>query len=58
VHGECADGTLVIEVDIHGEDGLNVAELEDRIGALDGRLDIERGIDGGIRIRAELPCAS
>jgi signal transduction histidine kinase len=31
-------------------------DLEDRVGALDGRLDVERAPDGGVRIRAEIPC--
>ena len=49
------DGALVVEVETEAEpDGL--VELEDRVGALDGRLAIERAPDGGVRIRAEIPC--
>jgi signal transduction histidine kinase len=49
------DGTLVVEVETkaapHG-----LVELEDRVGALDGRLAVERAPGGGVRIRAEIPC--
>jgi signal transduction histidine kinase len=49
------DGALVVEVETEAEpDGL--VELEDRVGALDGRLAVERPPDGGVRIRAEIPC--
>ena len=37
---------------------LDVVELEDRVGALDGSLAVERREDGGVTIRAELPCES
>jgi hypothetical protein len=33
-----------------------LTDLEDRVGALDGRLLVEHGLSGGTRIRAELPC--
>jgi len=32
--------------------------LEDRLGALGGRLSVERGEGGQVTIRAELPCGS
>jgi signal transduction histidine kinase len=58
VEGRYSDGTLVLEVSSDGGADVNVAGLADRVGALDGRLDFEPRADGGIRIRAELPCAS
>jgi signal transduction histidine kinase len=58
VHGDCSGGMLVIEVGIRGDAPLNIVGLEDRLGALDGQLDVGPGADGGITIRAELPCAS
>jgi signal transduction histidine kinase len=49
------DGALVVEVETEAEpDGL--LELEDRVGALDGRVAVERAPGGGVRIRAEIPC--
>jgi hypothetical protein len=32
--------------------------LEDRVRAVDGRLEVAHAADGRITIRAELPCAS
>ena len=51
-------GTLVIEVETSNEDELDVPALTDRIGALDGQLDIEPSANGRVTIRAEIPCAS
>jgi signal transduction histidine kinase len=48
------DGVLVVDVEADGEPG-ELVELEDRIGALDGRLDVER-VPGGVRVHAEIPC--
>jgi signal transduction histidine kinase len=50
------NGQLVLEVD---SDRLpeDVDELEDRVGALNGTLDLEQA-DGHAKIRAEIPCAS
>jgi hypothetical protein len=36
---------------------LDRAELEDRVGAADGRLTLERS-NGRVRIFAEFPCGS
>ena len=33
----------------------DLVDLEDRIGALDGTLEIEQ-TPGGVRIRADIPC--
>jgi signal transduction histidine kinase len=49
------DGALVVDVEAEAEpDGL--LDLKDRVGALDGRLEVERATAGGVRIRAEIPC--
>lgn len=48
-------GLLVIDVETRSEpDGL--IDLEDRVGALKGRLSVEPAPGGGIRIHAEIPC--
>jgi len=55
VSAERRDGTLVVDVEAETEpEGL--LDLEDRVGALDGRVGIERASDGRVRIRAEIPC--
>ena len=49
------DGALVVDVEAEAEpEGL--LDLEDRVGALDGHFGVERAADGGVRIRAEIPC--
>jgi signal transduction histidine kinase len=55
VRAERHDGALVVDVEAEAEpEGL--LDLEDRVGALDGRLAVERASGGGVRIRAEIPC--
>ena len=58
VHTSRRDDSLVLEVEARevGEQ-LDLAELEDRVGAADGRLQVMRS-NGGTRIRAEFPCGS
>jgi signal transduction histidine kinase len=52
---ERRDAVLVVDVEAEAEpEGF--LDLEDRVGALDGRLAIERAPGGGVRIRAEIPC--
>ena len=52
-------GTLTVVVEGENEgDGLDRLALEDRVGALDGTLRIERESNRGVTIRAELPCES
>jgi signal transduction histidine kinase len=59
VRGSERDGLLVVEVETAGaERSLDGLSLEDRVGAIDGRLAVERGRDGRVRIRAEFPCGS
>ena len=58
VHAVRSDAVLVLEVDARElDDRLDRAELEDRVAAADGRLSFEPR-NGGVRIRAEFPCAS
>jgi hypothetical protein len=47
---------LVVEVETDAEPETFV-ELQDRIGALDGRLGVERASTGGVTLHAEIPCA-
>jgi signal transduction histidine kinase len=47
-----------LEVDVVAEvDGIDLVGLEDRIGALEGTLAVERSADR-VHVHAELPCAS
>ncbi len=57
VGASASDGALVVEVQT-GEDSLDLTALEDRVGALDGRLTLVPGTDGAVTLRAELPCES
>jgi hypothetical protein len=60
VRARCADEMLALEIESEAfGDGLDVVALEDRVGALDGHVAVERQANGGVvRIRAELPCGS
>jgi signal transduction histidine kinase len=50
------DGRLVIELEAHDAFDEELTDLEDRVGALDGRFSAHN--DGtSLRLRAELPCA-
>ena len=51
-----ADGRLIVEVETDQQPPQELTDLEDRVGALDGRLFVEHGLSGATRIRAELPC--
>lgn len=48
---------LVIEVEGYGAP-RDLVDLEDRVGALDGSLEVVREPSGRVRIRAEVPCGS
>jgi signal transduction histidine kinase len=50
------DGWLIVEVETDTQPPQELTDLEDRVGALDGRLLVEHAPRGGTRIRAELPC--
>ena len=55
VSADRRDGILVVDVEVEAApEGL--PDLEDRVGALDGRLEVERTPGSGVRIRAEIPC--
>jgi signal transduction histidine kinase len=55
VSAERRDAALLVDVEAEAEpEGL--VDLEDRVGALDGRLAVEHAADGAVRIRAEIPC--
>jgi signal transduction histidine kinase len=51
-----ADGRLVVEVQTDQQPPQELTDLEDRVGALEGRLVVQATPQGGTRIRAELPC--
>jgi signal transduction histidine kinase len=51
-----ADGRLVVELETDEQPPGELTDLEDRVGALDGRLLVQVAPEGGTRIRVELPC--
>jgi signal transduction histidine kinase len=52
------DTALVLELDARGVgEGLDIAELEDRVSTAEGRLTLEQSNDH-VRILAEFPCGS
>jgi signal transduction histidine kinase len=53
-----SDGARHIAIESAGKIEDDLVDLEDRIGALDGRLALDRTQRGKTTIRAELPCAS
>jgi signal transduction histidine kinase len=61
VEAEVRDGVLAVAVDDPGDADTagaarELAGVADRIVALDGRLDVGAAPDGGVHIRAEIPC--
>jgi signal transduction histidine kinase len=58
VRARVSDERLLIEIDSAGALAGDLADLEDRIGALDGELVVERTPMGDTTIRAEVPCGS
>ena len=58
------DGELVLEVSDDGAGGADPAGgsglrgLEDRLGALDGRLEVDSPPGGGTRLSARVPIGS
>jgi len=50
------DGRLIVEVEIDQRLSEDLTDLEDRVGALDGRLLVRATSGAETRIRAELPC--
>ena len=53
-----AEGRLTIELETSSLNGLDVVALEDRLGALDGRLRVARDAERATTVRVELPCGS
>ena len=58
VSGREAHGRLELELEAAGVNGLDAVALEDRLGALDGRLQVAQAAGGATTIRVELPCGS
>jgi signal transduction histidine kinase len=58
VSGTLSGGRLAISVAGAGELDGDLADLEDRIGAVDGELTIERDDARRVTVRAEVPCGS
>ena len=56
VDATSAGGRLVVEIRMDQAPPQELTDLEDRLGALDGRLLVQPAPSGGTRIRAELPC--
>jgi hypothetical protein len=52
------DGQLVVEIERDGDAPDDLIDVEDRVGALDGRLEVLLQPSGRVRIRAEVPCGS
>src|SRR3954454_20394862 len=49
---------LIIDIEATGQLENDLAHLEDRIGALDGALTVERSASDRVAVRAEVPCGS
>lgn len=58
VSGTLSAGRLAISVAGAGELDGDLSDLEDRIGALDGELTIERDDSRRLAVHAEVPCGS
>jgi hypothetical protein len=57
IAGAIRDDRLVLVVRVASLPAETAIEVEDRIGALDGRVKVVRGTEGSAHIRIELPCA-
>lgn len=49
-------GSLIVDVETTGRPH-GLVEVEDRVGALDGRIAVRGTADGQVHIGAEIPCA-
>jgi signal transduction histidine kinase len=58
VEAKRSGDALLLDVETHDDLGLDLVALQDRVGALDGRLTVERRGDGNVTLRAVLPCGS
>jgi signal transduction histidine kinase len=52
-----SNGLLVVDVESAGEAPEDLIDLQDRVGALDGRLEVEDRSNRWTRVRVEIPCA-
>jgi signal transduction histidine kinase len=52
------NGHLVVQIEGDGDGPEVLVGLEDRVGALDGRLEVQHLAGERVRIRAEIPCES
>jgi hypothetical protein len=57
VNARQARDSVTVELDAAGALTGELTDLEDRVGALDGRLEVQRSADHAL-IRVELPCES
>ena len=57
VRADHTQGLLAVDLETRQVEGLDVLGLRDRVGALDGRLEVAVE-NGHVRIHAELPCGS
>jgi signal transduction histidine kinase len=58
VEAKRSGDALLVDVETHDDLGLDLVALQDRVGALDGRLTVERHGDGHVTLRGVLPCVS
>jgi histidine kinase len=56
IGGGVQDGSLVLSLRAEALSVATAVEVEDRVGAIDGRAEINRHGDGGAQVRLELPC--
>ncbi len=56
ISGRVQDGWLMLALRVEDLSPEMATEVEDRAGALDGRVTIKRGADGPAQLRIELPC--
>jgi signal transduction histidine kinase len=57
VGAERRNGRLIVDVTADAAPE-RLVDLEDRVGALDGTVEVVRGRSGPVTIRAEIPCES
>ena len=56
ISGKVQDGWLVLTLRVDDLSPETATEVEDRTGALDGRVNVKRDGDGPAHLRIELPC--
>jgi signal transduction histidine kinase len=56
ISGTVEDGWLVLALRADDVSPETATDVEDRVGAADGRLHVNRDADGATRLRLELPC--